>query len=46
MQLHLKLIKEVSESNFKTRKIVQFLSLGKSNGGLDIPLIKITNRDY
>lgn len=40
---HLRQVKELAES--QNSKLVTFSSIGKSNGGFDIPLIKITSPD-
>lgn len=45
MMQHIKQLKDVSENSPQGKKIVNFGLLGKSIGGLDMPLIKITNRN-
>jgi cytosolic carboxypeptidase protein 2/3 len=43
MRSHLQQIKDVSETS--PFQFVKFSSIGKSNGGIDLPLLKITNQD-
>ena len=45
MMSHIKQLKDVAENSPQGKKIVNFSLLGKSIGGLDMPLIKITNRN-
>lgn len=40
---HLRQVKELAES--QSSKLITFSSIGRSNGGFDIPLIKITSPD-
>ena len=46
MMSHVKQLKDVAESLPQGKKIVNFGLLGKSIGGLDMPIIKITNRNF
>ena len=43
MQMHLRQIRDVAEMS--PFQFVKFSSIGKSNGGVDLPLVKITNQD-
>jgi len=43
MQSHLRQIKDMLETS--PYSFVKFSSIGKSNGGVDIPLLKISNHD-
>lgn len=41
MQSHFRQIREVAETS--PFQFIKFSSIGKSNGGVDMPLLKITN---